>query len=62
MEDVMEELDYGPNGGLIYCLEYVYLQAPRRKVAARNDAFLVDSCSTMWTGWKKRLEITTTTI
>lgn len=22
LEDVMEELDYGPNGGLIYCLEY----------------------------------------
>jgi hypothetical protein len=21
LEDVMEELDYGPNGGLIYCLE-----------------------------------------
>lgn len=23
LEDVMEELDYGPNGGLIYCLEWV---------------------------------------
>ncbi|CAO3648339.1 unnamed protein product [Mucor hiemalis] len=21
LEDVMEELDYGPNGGFIYCLE-----------------------------------------
>jgi GPN-loop GTPase len=23
LEDVMEELHYGPNGGLIYCLEHV---------------------------------------
>jgi hypothetical protein len=21
LEDVMEELDYGPNGGLVYCME-----------------------------------------
>ena len=25
LEDVMDELDYGPNGGLIYCFEYVQL-------------------------------------
>ena len=23
LEDVMEELEFGPNGGLIYCFEYV---------------------------------------
>jgi len=23
LEDVMEELDYGPNGGLVYCMEYL---------------------------------------
>ncbi|KAI8851465.1 GPN-loop GTPase [Chytridium lagenaria] len=23
LDDVMEELDYGPNGGLIYCMEYL---------------------------------------
>ncbi len=23
LEDVMEELDYGPNGGLVYCFEYL---------------------------------------
>lgn len=23
LEDVMEELEYGPNGGLIYCMEYL---------------------------------------
>lgn len=23
LEDVMEELDYGPNGGLVYCIEYL---------------------------------------
>lgn len=22
VEDVMEELGYGPNGGLVYCMEY----------------------------------------
>jgi len=21
LDDVMEELDYGPNGGLVYCME-----------------------------------------
>lgn len=24
LEDVMEEMGLGPNGGLIYCFEYVY--------------------------------------
>jgi hypothetical protein len=24
LEDVMEELDLGPNGGLIYCFEYLF--------------------------------------
>lgn len=24
LEDVMEEMDLGPNGGLIYCFEYVF--------------------------------------
>ena len=23
LDDVMEELDYGPNGGLVYCFEYL---------------------------------------
>ena len=23
LEDVMEELDLGPNGGLVYCFEYI---------------------------------------
>lgn len=23
INDVMEELDYGPNGGLVYCMEYI---------------------------------------
>jgi hypothetical protein len=23
LEDVMEELNYGPNGGLVYCMEYL---------------------------------------
>jgi hypothetical protein len=23
LDDVMEELGYGPNGGLVYCMEYV---------------------------------------
>ena len=25
LEDVMEELDLGPNGGLVYCFEYIPL-------------------------------------
>ena len=29
LEDVMEEMGLGPNGGLIYCFEYVYLRAAR---------------------------------
>lgn len=35
LEDVMDELSYGPNGGLIYCLEYLL----------QNDDFLTDSLS-----------------
>lgn len=27
VEDVMEELGYGPNGGLVYCMECVVLLA-----------------------------------
>lgn len=27
IDDVMEELDYGPNGGLVYCMEYLIAQA-----------------------------------
>lgn len=23
LEDVMEEMNYGPNGGLVYCMEYL---------------------------------------
>jgi hypothetical protein len=23
LDDVMEELDYGPNGGLVYCFQYL---------------------------------------
>ncbi|KAF1335520.1 Gpn-loop gtpase 3, partial [Globisporangium splendens] len=28
VEDVMEELGYGPNGGLVYCMEYVVVALP----------------------------------
>lgn len=23
LDDVMEEMDYGPNGGLVFCMEYL---------------------------------------
>lgn len=25
LDDVVEELNYGPNGGLVYCMEYKYI-------------------------------------
>lgn len=30
LDDVMEHLGYGPNGGLVYCFECVCLPAPHR--------------------------------
>ena len=39
LEDVMEELELGPNGGLVYCMEYplkrvlcLSVKKPRRSV------------------------------
>ena len=52
LDDVMTELKYGPNGGLIYCMEYLvqnldWLQVRRgeREGDVRRGLFLCCGCS-----------------
>lgn len=47
LEDVMEELEYGPNGGLVYCMEYLlenmdWLQNELSEFA--EDAYVLFDC------------------
>ena len=37
LTDVMEEMDLGPNGGLIYCFEYVHVQCYLQKLFAEQS-------------------------
>ena len=37
LTDVMEEMDLGPNGGLIYCFEYVRVQCYLQKLFAEQS-------------------------
>ncbi|KAI9311000.1 GPN-loop GTPase [Dichotomocladium elegans] len=46
LEDVMEELDYGPNGGLIYCLEFLLnnIDWLEEEVGTYDDDYLIIDC------------------
>jgi len=46
LEDVMEELEYGPNGGLIYCMEYLVdnLDWLAEQVGDYSDDYLIIDC------------------
>ncbi|CCD25994.2 putative signal sequence-binding GTPase GPN3 NDAI_0G02190 [Naumovozyma dairenensis CBS 421] len=46
LDDVMEELDLGPNGGLIYCFEYLLknLDWLDEEIGDYNDEFLIFDC------------------
>ncbi|KAG0037349.1 ATP binding protein [Podila clonocystis] len=46
LEDVMEELQYGPNGGLIYCMEFLMnnLDWFEDEVGAYTDDYLIIDC------------------
>lgn len=46
LEDVMEELDLGPNGGLIYCFEFLLknLDWLDEAIGEYNDDFLIIDC------------------
>ncbi|KAI8579391.1 hypothetical protein K450DRAFT_241895 [Umbelopsis ramanniana AG] len=46
LEDVMEELDYGPNGGLIYCLEFLLnnLDWLEEELGDYEDDYLIFDC------------------
>ncbi|KAI8993662.1 GPN-loop GTPase [Pilobolus umbonatus] len=46
LEDVMEELDYGPNGGLIYCLEFLITNIDwlEEEIGAYDDDYLIFDC------------------
>lgn len=47
VEDVMEEMDLGPNGGLIYCFEYGMIDAATSYAdeMSLSDSFLRTSIS-----------------
>ncbi|KAL7424190.1 hypothetical protein Q5752_001776 [Cryptotrichosporon argae] len=46
LEDVMEELEFGPNGGLIYCFEYLLnnLDWLEDELGAYEDDYLIIDC------------------
>ncbi|KAI7899943.1 GPN-loop GTPase, partial [Cokeromyces recurvatus] len=46
LEDVMEELDYGPNGGLIYCLEFLLnnIDWLEEEIGSYDDDYLIFDC------------------
>lgn len=46
VEDVMEELQYGPNGGLIFCLEYLIenMEWLTMDLGEYQDEFLIIDC------------------
>ncbi|KAI8143969.1 GPN-loop GTPase [Fennellomyces sp. T-0311] len=46
LEDVMEELDYGPNGGLIYCLEFLLnnIDWLEEEIGNFDDDYLIIDC------------------
>ncbi|KAI9021730.1 GPN-loop GTPase [Phycomyces nitens] len=46
LEDVMEELDYGPNGGLIYCLEFLLnnIEWLEEEIGSYDDDYLIIDC------------------
>lgn len=46
LEDVMEELQYGPNGGLIYCMEFLMnnIDWLEDEVGSYTDDYLIIDC------------------
>ncbi|ODV71929.1 putative signal sequence-binding GTPase GPN3, partial [Cyberlindnera jadinii NRRL Y-1542] len=46
LEDVMEELELGPNGGLVYCFEYLLqnLDWLDEEIGDYNDEYLIFDC------------------
>jgi len=46
LEDVVEELHYGPNGGLIYCMEFLIenLDWLEEKLGNFDDDYLIIDC------------------
>lgn len=46
LEDVMEEFEYGPNGGLVYCMEYLLqnLDWLDEALGDYNDDYIIFDC------------------
>ena len=44
LQDVMEELDLGPNGGLVYCFEYPSPPVPASHAPPRCPPLSLTSC------------------
>lgn len=64
VEDVMGELGYGPNGGLVYCFEYVSAPSARAELQGLNINIFrgrVDISHRTWTGSRRKLVNTKTT-
>lgn len=50
LEDVMEELGYGPNGGLLYCMEYLlkHLAWLDDELGTVDDDYFIIDCPGMF--------------
>jgi hypothetical protein len=46
LEDVLEETDYGPNGGLVYCFEYLNenLEWLHEQLGDEDDEYYIIDC------------------
>lgn len=55
LDEVMEDLDFGPNGGLVYCFECVAITMQLSYTLLMPAA---DICFRTWTGYMSLLETT----
>lgn len=54
VDDVMEELKLGPNGGLVYCMEYLCRSTEWMDEVLEpygDDDYLLFDCPGMWPLW-----------
>ena len=62
VEDAMSELGYGPNGGLVYCFEYVSAPFARPELLRPSVFFgSADTSCRIWTGSRRKSVNTMTT-
>ena len=54
VEDVMSELGYGPNGGLVYCFEYVSTSSSASQAITPSLYGHTDTFCRTWTGLRRK--------